>query len=480
MTRTFTPRPYQDLAVEHMHEHERCALWAGCGMGKTSATLYALDGLYISGETKPTLVTAPLRVARDVWADESQKWSNLRHIEVSPIIGTPKERERALRNTNASVFAVNYENIPWLIEHYGPRWPFANIVSDESTRLKSFRGGFRRHYKTGKVYYQRGGGHRARELGRVAHTKLVKRFIELTGTPSPNGLVDLWGQAWFLDAGQRLGGSFEAFQQRWFSYSRPVTAENRHEVQLVPLPFAQEEIQERLRDICMSINPKDWFDLKDPVVNTIKVRMPRSARALYQSMEREMFVEIAGHGVEAPNAAAKQLKCLQIANGFAFVDKSAKEWRDLHEEKLQALESIVEEAAGAPVFVAYHFEPDLARLKRAFPDALDLSKQDDLRAAKAGNGRVWLAHPASCGHGIDGLQEHCNIGVFYANWWDLEAHDQFLERIGPMRQHQAGFDRPVFLHYLVAEDTVDEVVLLRHATKRAPQDLLLDYMKGKK
>lgn len=480
MTRIFTPRPPQVPMIEFMHEHERCGLWAGCGIGKTSASLYALDGLYLSGETQPAIVLAPLRVARDVWTDEAVKWANLRHIEVQPIIGSPKERERALRNTNASVFTVNYENLPWLVDHLGAKWPFATIISDESTRLKSFRGGYRRHHKTGKVYYQRGGGQRARELGRVAHTKLVKRFVELTGTPSPNGLVDLWGQAWFLDAGQRLGGSFEAFQQRWFSYSRPVTAENRHEVQLVPLPFAQDEIQERLRDICLSINPKDWFDLKDPIVNVVKVKLPGAARNLYQQMEREMFMQIGEHEVEAVNAAGRTMKCLQVCNGFAFVGEGAKEWKDLHDAKLQALESIVEEAAGAPVFVAYHFKPDLARLKKAFPHALDLSTVEGLRQAKQGKGTVWLAHPESVGHGVDGLQDFCRTGVFYAHWWDLEAHDQFIERIGAVRQMQAGFDRPVWLHYIVAEDTVDELVLARHATKRGVQDLLLDYMKGKK
>lgn len=458
--------------VEFVHEHERGALWAGCGTGKTSATLFALDGLYLSGETAPSLVLAPLRVARDVWADEAKKWSNLSHIEVQPLVGTPKQRAAALKNGNASVFAINYEMLPWLIAETRKSWPWATIISDESTRLKSFRGGFRRHPKTGRVYYQGAGGQRSRALGRVAHTSKVRRFIELTGTPSPNGLEDLWGQAWFIDGGQRLGRTFEAFSQRWFS-------KGYDGYSLEPLPFAEEEIRERLRDVCLSIDPRDWFELKDPIVNVIRVHLPSKARQLYHQMEREMFMQIERHEIEAANAAGRSLKCLQIANGFAFTDEAATEWADIHDEKLQVLDSIVEESAGAPVFVAYHFKPDLARLKRAFPDALDLATKEGLRDAKAGKGRVWLAHPASVGHGVDGLQEHCNIGVFYAQWWDLEAHDQFVERIGPMRQHQAGKDRPVFLHYIVAEDTVDEVVIARRDGKRSVQDCLIDYMKGK-
>ena len=477
--RVFTPRPIQRPMIEFMHEHPRCAIWAGCGTGKTSGTLSALDGIYLAGETHPALVLGPLRVARDVWSDEAARWSNLRHIEVQPIVGTIKQREAALRNTNASVYTINYEMIPWLIERQGEAWPYKHVIADEASRLKGFRGGYRRSPK-GKLYYQGAGGQRARALGRVAH--LAKRFVELTGTPSSNGLEDLWGQMWFLDAGQRLGRTFESFMARWFAYTRPIdptSQTDRHQVQRVLLPFAQEEIHERLRDICLSIDPRDWYDLEEPVVNVIEVELPAKARGLYRQMEKEMFMQIEHHEIEAVNAAGRTLKCLQVANGFAFTDDRAKDWADIHDAKIEALESIVEESAGAPVFVAYHFVPDLERLKRAFPDALDLSTREGEAAAKAGKGRVWLAHPDSIGHGVDGLQEHCNTAVFFSQWWNLETHDQFIERIGPMRQMQAGKDRPVFVHYIVARRTVDELVMARRETKRTVQDLLLDYMKGR-
>lgn len=247
------------------------------------------------------------------------------------------------------MFTTNHEQLPWLVEHFGDKWPFRKIVADESTKLKSFR--------------LRQGSKRAQALGKVAH-KHATRFIELTGTPSPNGLADLWGQAWFLDQGQRLGRSFQAFTSRWFQ-SVQVGAD-RNAVRLDPLPFAQEQIQERLRDLCISIEAKDWFDIKEPIKNVIRVPLPAKARALYRDMEKEMFMQIDGSDVEALNAAAKTVKRLQIANGAAYTDEHGT-WSEVHDAKLQALGSIIEEAAGMPVLVAYHFKSDLARLQRSFP-----------------------------------------------------------------------------------------------------------------
>jgi hypothetical protein len=202
---------------------------------------------------------------------------------------------------------------------------------------------------------------------------------------------------------------------------------------------------------------------------------------VYREMEKRMFAEIEGHGVEAFNAAARTIKCLQIANGAAYVDeagaKGERDWRALHDAKLEALDDVVEEAGGAPVLVAYHFKSDAARIKAAFKNVLDLGTDDGLRDAKRGKGRVWLGHPASMGHGVDGLQEHCNIGCFFGHWWNLEERLQFIERIGPVRQAQAGKDRPVWLYNIVARGTVDEDVIERVTSKRAVQDILLEAMK---
>lgn len=456
MTRkAFTPRPYQQLITGHTLDRPRCGIWAGMGLGKTISTFNALDALFLAGEDAPALVIAPLRVARTTWPEEARKWQHLRHISVMPIVGSEAERLLALKH-DASVYTVNYDNLVWLIEHFGDRWPFRTVVSDESTKLKGFR--------------LRQGTKRAKALGKIAHTK-IKRFVELTGTPSPNGLTDLWGQMWFLDGGERLGRTFDSFKQRWFQKSYDGFGVD-------PLPFAQEQIQDRLRDICLTIDAKDWFDLRDPIINNIYVDLPIKARKHYRDMEREMFAEIEGHGVEAFNAASRTIKCLQFANGAAYVDDK-QNWKEIHDEKLQALEDIVEESAGAPIMVAYHFKSDLARIQRTFPKACVLDANPATIAEwNAGKIQMLLAHPASAGHGLN-LQDGGNILVFFGHWWNLEERMQIVERIGPTRQMQAGHDRPVFIHNIIARDTVDEMVIERIETKREVQDILLDAMKRK-
>lgn len=456
--RDFTPRPYQRVALDFLLNAPRCALWAGMGLGKTSAVLSVLDILYnLGGETHPTLILAPKRVAAHTWPDEARKWRQFQSLEVSPVLGTPAQRLAALKR-DVPIFTINYDNIPWLVEHYGDRWPFRTLVPDEATRLKSFR--------------LRQGGVRAQALSKGVHAH-VTRVMELTGTPSPNGLSDLWGQIWMLDKGERLGRTYSAFVDRWF---QRVPGDDGY-AQIKPLAHAQAEIQNLLKDICLTLDAADWFDLEKPIVNVIQVDMPAKARAIYRDMEKEMFAQIEQHSIEAFGAAAKSMKCLQLANGAAYVGEDNKEFVEVHDAKLQALESVLEEAGGAPVLVAYHFKSDLARLQRAFPDAINIATAGGLRRAKKGEGRLWLGHPASVGHGVDGLQEHCNIVVFFGHWWNLEEHDQFIERVGPVRQAQAGFKRPVFVHYVVAADTVDEIVMERRSTKREVQDLLLSAMK---
>ncbi|MBQ2647402.1 MAG: DEAD/DEAH box helicase [Achromobacter sp.] len=456
----FTARPYGALITNHILDVARCGVWAGMGMGKTVSTLNALDLLELV-EPGPALVCAPLRVAQSTWPDEAAKWRHLRNVAVTPIVGDVKARERAALRAldfSASVFTINYENLPWLVdllERWKRPWPFAKIVADESTKLKGFR--------------LRQGTQRARALGRVAH-KHAAHFVELTGTPSPNGLQDLWGQAWYLDQGQRLGRTFDAFRQRWFRPSFDGYG-------IEPLPFAQEQIEDAMRDLCLSLDARDWFDLKAPIVNTIRVDLPAKARALYDDMEKAMFAQIGEHEVEAFNAAAKTMKCLQLANGAAYVGEDGTQWAEVHDVKLQVLDEVIEEAAGMPVLVAYHFKSDLARLLKAFPKGRQLDKDPQtLRDWNAGKIPVLFAHPASAGHGLN-LQDGGNILVFFSVNWNLEEHQQIIERIGPTRQMQAGHDRPVFIHYILARDTVDEIVLARIETKREVQDLLLEALK---
>ncbi len=463
--RQYTPRPFAPLVDRHFAQHDRCALFAKPGMGKSVLTLTHLEIMHnVVGVDAPTLVLAPLRVARDGWARECEKWEHLRGFEVTPITGTPDQRKAALRK-DSPVYTTNYDNVVWLRDWFADNkkpWPFHTVIADESTKIKSFR--------------LRQGGVRAQALGSVAH-KSVKRWINLTGTPASNGLEDLWGQLWFLDEGQRLGRTFSAFQQRWF---RPVRGGQFH--QWVAHDWAQDDIQNRIADICLTLDPKDWFNLREPIVNVIEVELPTSARTKYREMERELFTMIAGNEVEAMSAAAKSQKCLQMANGAVYLDaerygKGA--WVEVHDEKIEALRELVDETGDDPLLVAYQFVSDRERLLKAFPDALDLAKAEDMARAMNGEGKLWLGHHAGMGHGVDGLQYHCNTIVFFAQDWNLENRDQIIERVGPMRQFQAGKDRPTFIHNIVARGTIDELVLGRLDGKRSVQDILMSYLKGK-
>lgn len=454
--RDFTPRPYQQIIIDHILANDRCAVWAGMGMGKTVSALTVIDAVRLV-DNDPILVLAPTRVANTTWPEEAAKWAHTKHLRVQPVTGAAKDRLQGV-TTHADVHAINYENLPWLVEYWGDRWPYRTVIADESTKLKSFR--------------LRQGGKRAQALAQVAHTK-VKRFIELTGTPSPNGLQDLYGQVWFIDRGQRLGRTYEGFKQRWF---RP----HPSGFGLEALPHAQKEIQELLSDICITVEAKDWFDLREPIVNNIYVDMPARARKTYEDMEKQMFTELdSGHEIEAFNAASRTIKCLQIANGAAYTEGNT-EWQDVHDQKLQALESVVEEANGMPVLVAYHFKSDLARLKKHFPKGRELDKNPKtLTDWNKGKIPLMFAHPQSAGHGLN-LQDGGNILVFFAHWWNLEERLQVIERIGPTRQLQAGRDRPVWIHNIIARKTVDELVIERVNTKREVQDILMGAMRRRK
>jgi len=459
MSQPFVPRPWQPAMLDHIAEHPRCAVFAAMGSGKTAATLLATQGAMMLDEG-PVLVLAPKRVAQTVWPSEAGKWDNI-HQTVMSCVGGRWHRTRALKR-KADAFSINYEQLPWLIEHFGDDWPFRTIIADESTRLKGFR--------------LRQGGLRTRALGKVAWRPDVARFIELTGTPAPNGLKDLWGQMWFLDKGERLGKTYDAFTSRWFRPSWDGFG-------VEPFAHSQKEIQDKISDICITIDPRDHISLDETIEHIIEVEVPKEIigkkgvhpRQIYDDMERQMFIELgSGVEVEAVHAAARTNKCLQIASGFVYHD-GGEGFTVLHTAKLDALESIVEEANGAPILVSYQFKQELAMMRRRFPRlvTLDEAKLEDWNA-----GRVPLmaAHPASAGHGLN-LQEGSNILVDYSSGWNLEYDLQLGERVGPLRQMQSGLNRPVYRYRIQAKDTVDELVKLRRETKRSVQSILLEAMK---
>lgn len=450
-------RAWQLPMLDHIADTPRCGVFAGMGSGKTLATLSSV-ACATELDEGPVLVLGPKRVANKTWPDEVKAWPHLSHLKVSTMIGTATERLTAL-GTKADVYTMNYDNLPWLVGITGvAKWPFRTIVADESTRLKNFR--------------TRQGGKRAQALSRVAWTPQVSRLIQLTGTPSPNGLKDLWGPLWFLDRGERLGRSYSAYMERWFQKDF-----DGHNYKAVS--WAQDEIQNRIRDVCLTVDPKDYVTVPDPIHNVIKVELPAKARVQYRQMEKEMFLQIREHEIEAVHAASRTIKCLQLANGAIYLNAERTLWEPVHDAKIEALESILEELNGAPLLVAYHFKTDLERLRKAFPQGREFDA-DPATEDAWNEGRIPLMfiHPQSGGHGVN-LQHGGNTIAFYGMWWDLETRLQVIERVGPIRQWQSGYHRLVTIHDIVAEGTVDEDVLLRHASKASVQSILLESMKRK-
>lgn len=449
-------------------DRPRLNVWADMGLGKTVSVLDALDKLSVVDGDGPTLVVGPLRVAEATWPDEIAKWDHLGGWRASPVLGNPGARLAALK-ADANLFTVNFENVPWLVDQFGKRnrrWPFAKVVFDECTRLQGFR------LKQGSA--------QAKALGTVAHVH-VKRWINLTGTPASNGLLGLWGQNWFVDKGDALGRTFGDYTDRWFQFthqkvelsgggqfSRPT---------LRPMDWAQEEIEARMAPVTVSLKARDYFpNLKEPIRNVIKVKLPTKARIRYREMEKKFFTEIRGHEIEAVHAASKSQKLLQIASGAVY--DADREWHEVHTAKLEALRSVVMEANGGNVLAVYHFKPTLHRLLKGFNSAVHINSLAAIRAWNAGEIGLGLVHPQSIGHGVS-LQDGGNVLVHVDQWWDLERHLQINERLGTMRQMQSGYDRDVFEHYIVAESTLDEEVLRRHSTKASVQDSLREAMKAR-
>lgn len=455
----FVPRSYQKLIVDNILYNKRTAVFAGMGLGKTASTLEAIRQIKAVRPSLTVLIIAPLRVAQSTWPDEVKKWDSFKDLRVSVICGSAKARRDALL-ADADIFTINYENIPWLVEELKGDWFFDLIVADESTRLKGLR--------------SRQGTQRAKALAKVAFKS--EGFVELTGTPAPNGLLDLWGQMWFLDKGARLGKSFSAFQKEFFyPISRGGGATRWVEWKLQE--GSDKRIKRRIEDVSITVNPEDYFDVAKNIFNDIVVELPREVMRQYRKFARELYLELEGGAeVTAANAAVKTGRLLQMASGAVYVEdgEGSDAYTVVHKAKIEALASVIEEANGAPVLCAYSYKHEVARILQAFPKARVLDKDPQtIRDWNEGKIPLLLAHPASCGHGLN-LQDGGNILVFFSCTWSLELHDQIVERIGAVRQAQAGHDRPTFVHYLVAKGTLDEAVKERLSTKRDILDVLLD------
>ena len=441
----FIPRPYQEEIIDWQNSKHRQGTWCFMGGGKTVSTLTTIQSKLDAGKlSSPALILAPLRVAQSTWPSEVEKWDHL-GLTVQPIVGDMRARQLALSKT-ADVYTTNYENIPWLVEQ-GRK--FDLIVADEATKLKSFR--------------LRQGGKRAAALGKIAHSG-CSQFWALTGLPAPNGLMDMWGQTWFLDKGCALGRTFTAFRDRWF---------HRHysEFGFIPRQNADKEILAKIQHLYLSLKAEDYFDVSNVVHSVLPVSLPNRARRAYDEMERHMLTNVNGKTIGAVSAADRTIKALQAANGAIYSEDG---WERLHDEKLMILERLIADWQGESVLVAYHFKHDAERILKSIKGARLLDKDPKtIEDWNKGKIPVLLAHPQSAGHGLN-LQYGGRVLVFFGHWWSLEDRSQIIERIGPVRQIQVGFNRTVHIYDIVAEDTVDESVLERHKTKREINDILMD------
>lgn len=431
----FQPYPHQAAGIKWIIDHPACALLWGMGTGKTVTTLTALDAILNDRlEPGPALVIAPKRVAENTWSKESQKWEHLRHLRVSKVIGSQMDRMRAL-STPADLYVINRENVVWLVELLGSRWPFRVVVIDELSSFKS------------------ASAKRWRALRRVRGR--IDRLIGLTGTPRPNGLEDLWPEVYLLDQGERLGRTLGAFRAQ---YMQPDKMSGYIVYSYRPRPGAEEQVYNAISDICMSIRKKDVLSLPGQIYENIELDLPASVLKQYKKFEREKVLEVLDveGGIAATQAAALTNKLLQFANGAIYDDTGTA--HPVHNAKLDALEELLEEAGGEPVLVLYAYEHDADRIRsRIKCRALD--KPADMDAWNRGEIPVALAHPASIGHGLN-LQEGGHIIVWFGLTWSLELYQQANERLN--RPGQKSVCR---VYHLIAKGTHDERVLASLANK---------------
>lgn len=399
-------------------------------------------------EIRKVLVIAPLMVARDTWAREVEKWDHLKHLQISKVLGSAKEREAALKK-EADIYVINRENVVWLVEKLGAKWDFDMVVIDELSSFKS------------------PSSKRFRALRKVR--PLCKRVVGLTGTPAPNGYMDLWSEIYLLDRGDRLGKTLTQYRDNYFKPGR----RNGHIVyDWVIKPNGKTEIDEWLSDICVSMKAVDWLEMPERVDIEHIVELDDTGRKNYDRFARDhVLMDIEGKDIAGLNAAAVSNKLLQMANGFLYDDD--KTAHEIHTLKVTALEEIVEAAQGQPVLVFYNYIEDLERIQRAFPDAVKLSGGEDIARWNDGKTQMLVCHPASAGHGLN-LQDGGNIVVWFGMPWSLELYQQANARL--WRQGQT---RTVFIHHIICKDTLDEDVVKALAKKDVTQEGLLAAVKAK-
>ncbi|MGQ7545434.1 SNF2-related protein [Streptococcus suis] len=444
---------YQVVAKDFIIGHPNAAVILDMGMGKTATTLSAVNELMFDRfEVTKVLVIAPLRVANTVWSDEIEQWAELRHLRYSKIVGTPKQRKVALQK-DADIYIVNRENLPWLVEQCSPYFKWDMVVIDELSSFKSWQS------KRFKAF--------------MAMRPYMKRIVGLTGTPSSNGLMDLFAEFKVIDGGERLGRFIGEFRSRYFEEGR----RNGNIVyEYIPMDYAECQIQDKISDITISMKALDYLDMPDLISTKKLVRMSEKEKEKYSQFKKEYVLsELDGLEVTAANAASLTNKLVQLSNGAVYSDDHTVV--ALHEQKLDALEDILESANGEPVLVAYWFKHDLARilgrLEKLNVKSRVLKTEEDIREWNKGNVPVGLLHPAGAGHGLN-LQKGGHHLVWFGLTWSLELYQQTNARL--WRQGQEA--ETVVIQHIVTEGTIDEEILKALENKDAQQERLIEAVKA--
>lgn len=447
---------YQKVCVEHIISHPFCGVFLDMGLGKTISTLTAIEELkYDYCEIDTVLIIAPKRVVETVWEEEAKKWDHTKHLTFSKIIGTERQRLAALK-VKADVHIISRDNIAWLCSLYAAKLPYDMLVIDE---LSSFKAHQTQRFKSLRL---------ARPW--------FKRVVGLTGTPAPNGLINLWSQMYLIDRGERLEKTITAYRSRYF---RPGASNGYVVYSYKLLSDSERLIQERIKDICISMRAEDYLEMPERIDNFVRVTMPDKLMDAYKKFEQENVITLANEieegatTVNAVNAAALSNKLLQFANG-AMYDEN-KNVVPIHDLKLEALKEIIEAADGKPVLVAWTYQFDRDRIKNYFRSMAprELKTAEDINDWNAGKVRLMLAHPASAGHGIN-LQAGGNIIVWYGLTWSLELYQQFNARL-----YRQGQKQRTIIHHIVNTGTHDEDVVRALKSKDKTQNNLMNSIKVK-
>lgn len=443
----YSPHNYQIYSTNFILNNPISAIFLECGLGKSVISLTAINDLMLDYfDVSRTLVIAPLRVANSTWPDEIKKWDHLKHLNYSVVIGSEKERLDALGKP-AHIYLINRENVDWLITKSGVPWKFDMVVIDELSSFKSYQ------------------AKRFKSLLKVRPK--IKRIVGLTGTPSSNGLMDLWAEFRLLDMGERLGRYITYYRQNFFV---PDKRNQQMIFSYKPKDGTEKKIYSLISDITISMKSKDFLKMPECLMNEVIVTLSDKEQKLYDSLKHDMVLSLEGNEIDAINAAALSNKLLQMSNGAVYNDD--KESLHIHDRKLDALEDLIEGANGKPVLVAYWFKHDLEKIKDRF-EVREIKTAKDISDWNKGKIPVALIHPASAGHGLN-LQAGGSTLIWFGLTWSLELYQQTNARL-----YRQGQDSTVVIHHILTKGTIDEDVMKALKAKERIQDALIESVKAR-